>query len=144
MIEAIAKRKSIRSFADQPVEKENVVGTVTLCILCDKAVGQTALELPADGVMLAPASFAIKQGDTVFGVLTEAARAYGVRLDSSGTQGMKYVSGINQLYEYACGDLSGWVYRVNGESPNVGCDQYVLADGDNIEWRYTCELGNDL
>ena len=24
------------------------------------------------------------------------------------------------------------------------CGEYVLSDGDKIEWLYTCELGHDL
>ena len=47
-------------------------------------------------------------------------------------------------YEYDFGDLSGWVYHVNGISPSRGCGDYVLSDGDRIEWLYTCELGHDL
>ena len=57
---------------------------------------------------------------------------------------MRYISGINYLYEFALGDLSGWIYFVNGESPSVSCDQYQLKDGDFVEWLYSCELGNDL
>ena len=65
-------------------------------------------------------------------------------LDTSGPQGMIYVVGVNHLYEFACGELSGWTYLVNGERSGIGCDQHLLKDGDVIEWRYTCELGNDL
>ena len=57
---------------------------------------------------------------------------------------MKYMSGINYIYELAYGDLSGWVYLVNGERPSVGCDAYKLSDGDVIEWHYSLELGNDI
>ena len=32
----------------------------------------------------------------------------------------------------------------NGEFADVGCGQYILSDGDNIEWQYTCNLGEDL
>ena len=57
---------------------------------------------------------------------------------------MRYIEGISYLYEYDCGDLSGWMYRVNGEIPSVGCGEYRLRDGDCVEWLYTCDLGNDL
>ena len=42
------------------------------------------------------------------------------------------------------GDLSGWIYHVNGFAPPVGCGEYVLEDGDKIEWLYSCDIGNDL
>ncbi|MFR4318181.1 MAG: DUF4430 domain-containing protein [Eubacterium sp.] len=55
-----------------------------------------------------------------------------------------YVEGINNIYEFSCGKLSGWMYEVNGEYPNVGCSDYKVKDKDVIEWHYTCNLGEDL
>ncbi len=55
-----------------------------------------------------------------------------------------YVEGIGNLYEFDCGSGSGWMYRVNWWYPNYGCSRYQLADGDYIEWRYTCDLGADV
>ena len=55
-----------------------------------------------------------------------------------------YIEGIHNLYEFDCGQLSGWIYKVNGWSPNYGCSRYDLADGDVIEWQYTCNLGIDI
>ena len=58
--------------------------------------------------------------------------------------GSVYIQGINYLYEFSCGPLSGWMYKVNGEFPNRGCSKYELNDGDVIEWVYTCNLGMDV
>ena len=52
--------------------------------------------------------------------------------------------GIHNLYEFDCGELSGWMYNVNGWFPNYGCSRYALQDGDVIRWRYTCDLGADV
>ena len=131
-------------YTGQAIVKQNPIGQITMSIRCDMALGKTDMELPEDGVMLAETTFAIAQGDTPYTILTEAARTYGIRLDTSGPQGMIYVTGINHLYEFACGELSGWNYLINGKTADIGCDQYLLQDGDVIEWRYTCELGNDL
>ena len=57
---------------------------------------------------------------------------------------MVYIAGINYLYEFEYGDLSGWIYHVNGVSPSVGCADYILKDGDAIEWLYTLNLGEDV
>jgi hypothetical protein len=54
---------------------------------------------------------------------------------------MAYISGINYIYEFDFGDLSGWTYTVNGKTPSVGASQYTLKDGDVIEWKYTLTLG---
>ena len=37
-----------------------------------------------------------------------------------------------------------WMYCVNDWYPNYGCGQYVVKNGDVIEWNYTCDLGKDL
>lgn len=125
------------------VTKGNAIGSVTMSIRCDPVAGQ-ADYIPADGVILPETTFPIAQGDTVYTILTEAARAYSIPMENTGGKGMAYIAGIGHLYEYAFGDLSGWVYHVDGESPSVGCDQYTLRDGQKIEWMYTLELGNDL
>ena len=57
---------------------------------------------------------------------------------------MGYIEGINNVYEMDFGKSSGWIYFVNGESPSVGSESYVLSDGDEIEWHYTCNMGKDL
>ena len=65
-------------------------------------------------------------------------------MEASGANGLMYIHGIGNIYEFDFGDLSGWVYLVNGESASVGVDQYVLKDGDRVELCYTLELGKDL
>ena len=63
---------------------------------------------------------------------------------SRGTTAGAYVEGIGYLYEYAFGNLSGWLYRVNGAFADVGCSQYRLQEGDAVEWMYTTDLGKDV
>jgi hypothetical protein len=29
-----------------------------------------------------------------------------------------------------------WIYFVNGQSPNVGADKYLLQPGDKVDWQY--------
>lgn len=121
------------------------VGAVTLEIRCDTAVGKLDSEyIPKDGCILKETKFALEKGDTVYDILIKAAKKYGIQTDISGGRELGYVKGINYLYEFDCGDLSGWMYLVNGESPSVGCGEYTLSDGDKVEWIYTCNLGEDL
>ncbi len=126
-------------------EKANSIGTVTMTIRCDTITDKGDGDyIPKDGVILDVTAFSIADGDTVFTILTEAAQAYGIQLEYSGSPKLAYVSGINYIYEFEFGDLSGWVYHVNGTAPSVGCGEYLLTDGDVIEWHYTCDLGNDV
>jgi len=126
-------------------EKKAATGKVTLSILCDKVPELESSDyLPRDGVILPATVFDIAEGDTVYTVLTDAARAHEIHLESSGPDGMIYMRGIDNLYELQYGDLSGWIYFVNGTSPSLSCDQYTLQNGDTILWRYSCEMGSDL
>lgn len=127
------------------VSKGETIGTVTLSIRCDVLNGKAdKAHIPSDGTILPETTFQLAKGETVYDILVEAARAHKLHMESSGTKGLRYVSGIANLYEYDFGDLSGWLYFVNGESLSEGCDSYQLEDGDRIEWLYTCEMGNDL
>ncbi|MBQ2827230.1 MAG: DUF4430 domain-containing protein [Clostridia bacterium] len=121
---------------------KEVVGQVTVSINCSAANGIVSTEyIPSDGVILGNTVVDICDGDTVYDALITATKKHGIHLESSGGDGMKYISGINYLYEFDCGDLSGWMYYVNGESPSVGCDSYKSSDGDIIEWIYSLDLG---
>ena len=134
-------RSSEEYYSSAVTAKENVVGTVTMTIRCDTIVGKSDSQyIPADGVILPVTEFRLAENETAYDILAEAARSYNIQMQSSGG----YVVGIGYLYEYDFGDLSGWIYRINGDAPFVMCSEYELSDGDVIEWLYTCELGNDL
>lgn len=119
-------------------DTRDTAGTVTLSIRCDVAVGKVKGDhIPADGVMLAAVTIPFHDGDTVYDILIAAARQYRLQIDATGSAGMEYIAGINYLYEFDLGELSGWTYRVNGTPPSVGCGSYHPADGDTVEWIYT-------
>lgn len=102
--------------------------------------------IPSDGVILPPTRVVFREGESVFDVLQRVCRENKIHLESSWTPlyNSAYIEGIHNLYEFDCGQLSGWNYRVNGLYPSYGCSGYVLADGDRVEWRYTCDLGRDI
>ena len=126
--------------------------TVTLSIRCPLALASAELEdavrsvLPSDGVILAETVIELQAGESVWAVLQRVCREQGVALEADWTPAYNtaYVRGIGHLYEFDCGRGSGWVYRVNGVVPNVGCSSYTLQPGDTVEWLYTCNFGNDL
>ena len=135
--------QSAESYYTTAVTKDEAIGSVTLTIRCDKVAGRAA-HIPADGVLLAAAEMPIASGDTVYTVLTDAARAHALHMEASGAQGLMYIHGIGNIYEFDFGELSGWLYTVNGETFSVGVDQYVLKPGDKVEFHYTLELGRDF
>lgn len=142
-----------------PVEPENVTvdkskkGTCTLLIECgtvlnnmDKVTDGKEKVIPDDGVIYAKKKVTFYEGESVFDVLLRETKNNRIQMEYSFTPmyNSNYIKGINNLYEFDCGDLSGWNYIVNGWSPNYGCSRYIVKEGDAIEWHYTCDMGRDL
>lgn len=144
---------SDKASSDKTTETTEKALTCTISIDCktildnlDDLRASKADYVPADGWILYKSTVEFEQGDTVFDVLKRVTKAAGIQMESKWTPmyNSYYVEGINQLYEFDCGEQSGWMYSVNGWYPNYGCSSYELKDGDKIEWRYTCDLGSDV
>ena len=104
--------------------------------------------VPSDGIILEETEYVLRPNDTVYDLLDRAVRYNKIQMEYQGANensfGSVYIKGINYMYEFSCGPLSGWMYRVNGKFPNYGCSKYELKDGDVVEWVYTCDLGRDV
>lgn len=153
--------KSVKKTAASKAE-ETVTCTVT--ISCKTILGnmknlkpEKEMFVPADGIILEKATLKLEKGSTAFDALKSACKGNscesdcrycrsGIQLEYQYTPAYNnyYVEGIHQIYEKDCGTQSGWMYRVNGNFPNVGCSSYTVNDGDIIEWLYTCDLGEDV
>lgn len=132
-----------------PVSKPDSVGKASISIRCDTVLGKSeSSHIPKDGIILDTTELEITENQTVYDLLTDAAKAYNIQVENSGVNGqnssMAYIRGINYIYEFDFGELSGWMYKVNGQTPSVGCGEYVLSPGDKVEWLYTCDLGKDI
>lgn len=100
--------------------------------------------VPEDGVIIARCEVSLPEGATAFDALAAAARKQRVRVDYTGSAYGTYVRGIGYVSEFGFGELSGWMYTVNGEFPDVSVSDRVLESGDAVEFRYTCDLGRDV
>lgn len=102
--------------------------------------------LPKDGIIFKARSVTFYEGESVFDVLLREMRKHKIHMEFEMTPiyNSNYIEGINNIYEFDCGELSGWMYKVNGWFPNYGSSRYALQDGDVIEWVYTCDLGRDI
>ena len=137
---------------DQEIEKD-IVNTCTFSIECSTILNNLdmleteKLEMvPFNGVILNEITVVFYEGESVFDVLQRVCKENKIHMEASWTPmyNSAYIEGIHNLYEFDCGALSGWMYRVNGWYPNYGCSRYQLQDGDVVEWRFTCDLGNDI
>lgn len=102
--------------------------------------------VPESGWLLAPIKLTFSEGESVFDVLKRTLKEQSIHMEFVDTPAYHsaYIEGIGNLYEFDAGALSGWMYRVNGAFPNVGCSRYTLKNGDSVEWLYTCDLGADI
>ena len=127
--------------------------TCTLEIRCDtllknldKLSSGKAELVPEDGILLEKTTVSFESGDSVFDVLRRCLREQNVHFEyvDAKAYGSIYIEGIGNLYEFDCGEQSGWLYFVNGISPGLGCSGYTVANGDEIVFAYTCDMGADL
>lgn len=126
----------------------------TITIVCDTILDnldnleeEKAPYVPKDAVILPKTQVSFTEGDTVFEVLQKVCAAAELQIEYSWTPmyNSYYIEGINHLYEFDCGNESGWMYKVNEWFPNYGCSAYALKNGDAIVWCYTCNgLGADV
>ena len=102
--------------------------------------------VPADGVIFPLTAVTAYEGESVFNVLQRETRRNRIHMESRFTPifNSAYIMGIHNLYEFDAGELSGWMYKVNGWFPNFGASRYILSPGDVIEWHFTVDLGRDL
>lgn len=139
----------------EPQEQEIVDNTLkcTFSISCatvldnmDKLDKSKKEIIPDDGWVLKPVTVTFNEGESVFDVLKQVCKDNKIQLEFSFTPiyNSAYIEGINNLYEFDCGSLSGWMYEVNDWFPNYGCSRYEVKNSDVIEWHYTCNLGEDV
>lgn len=77
-------------------------------------------------------TFTFNEGATVYDALC----ALGLSVSAHGSSYGTYVSAIGGLAEKQYGGTSGWMYSVNGVTPNTACSNYVLSNGDTVVWYY--------
>lgn len=141
------------SSSSQNTQPEEQATTCSISIVCSTVLdhldwltpGKEDI-LPAGGVMLSATQVEPQEGETVFSLLQRVTRENGIPMEANFTPGTgsAYVEGIGNLYEFDCGQRSGWLYFVNGISPGYSCSEYTLKPGDRVEWIYTCDLGQDV
>ena len=100
--------------------------------------------VPKSGMIVKKRTVTFEKNDSVYDILQRELKKDNILMEASFTGKSAYIEGIDNIYEFSCGELSGWTYCVNGKVPGVSCSEYQVRDGDAIEWHYTCDLGEDL
>ncbi|MGN0133548.1 MAG: S-layer homology domain-containing protein, partial [Anaerotignum sp.] len=86
----------------------------------------------------------VDEGATVYHAFIKALEGSGITQEGAESG---YVSSMTYqgrtLGEFTLGENDGWLYKVNGELPDVGLKEYALEDGDSILWYYTEDWTKD-
>ena len=127
--------------------------TVTLTVRCVTVLDNMDLlkkdkrELvPDDGLIFHATEVTAYHGESLFNVFLREMKKAKIHMAFRNTPiyNSAYIEAVNNLYAFDAGELSGWMYCVNGAYPSYGCSRYLLEPGDEIVWNYTCDLGRDL
>jgi hypothetical protein len=70
-------------------------------------------------------------GDTVFDILNQTATVTFIQYAYG-----KFITSINDIENNASENGRYWQYWVNEELAPVAADNYILAEGDQVLWRY--------
>lgn len=115
---------SAASGADEPQEQQ---ATISVTVEIDATAGEGESTT---------ADVDLPEGATVYDALV----ATGADVNATDSDYGMYVQGINGLAGGDFGDMSGWMFEVNGEMAEVGCSQYELKAGDVVTWTYVTEF----
>lgn len=80
-----------------------------------------------------PSDQAVRDSVTALQLLQSAAAEYNLRLN---IQTYDFGSFVSEIETASSSSKFAWLYYINGESAQVGADQYALEPGDLIEWKY--------
>lgn len=102
--------------------------------------------LPKDGMIFPKTEVQINEGDTVYDVLKRICKENKIHMESTkiAATNSYYIEGIANLYEFDAGNLSGWMYSVNGKFPQTSSSNYTLSGGEKVEIVYSCNIGVDV
>jgi len=100
--------------------------------------------IPSNGIIFTMEKVKFNDGDTAFDLLLREVKEKDIDIEYKQTQFSAgcYIESIGGIGEFDCGKTSGWLYKVNGEMPNVAASNYILKNGDKVEFLYSCKMGD--
>ena len=126
-------------------ETEQTANCVSLVVDCSDIlndIGTLKEEkhsfVPDNGIIFSADRVGFSEGESVFELLKREliSRDIHFEFNLSPVFNNAYIEGIGNIYEFDCGERSGWKYSVNGIFPSVGCSEYILKPDDKIVFEY--------
>lgn len=98
---------------------------------------RVSFSLVGDSTWISESNISMDQGSGVADLIRKVFENNGVScvgIDEGYIRSITYNG--TTLGEFDKGPNSGWMYKVNGEYPEVGINSYTLSEGDNVEFVY--------
>ena len=134
--------------APEKIEPKGTCSLVVDCsILTDKTdtLPEAVVScIPKDGIFFKAENIEFAENETPQALLVRLAKEKKLPVEFTDSVYGSYVEGIGGLYAGDAGELSGWLYTVNGEFLSVAASEYVLQPGDAIAFVYSCDMGYDI
>ena len=111
-----------------------------VCVTLEPGVYTLAAPLKFEaadsGTEEAPAVWrAAQPGTTVYRALVDT----GLKLKVDNASGGVYVDGIDDVVASTTSSNAGWLFTVNGETPNTDASNVQIANGDVVVWTFTTD-----
>lgn len=125
----------------EPEKKE----TVSVVVECSDLLSnmeflkeEKRLLVPENGIIFSKNEIAVQENESAFDILKRELINSGIHIEFSlsPVYNSVYIEGINNIYEFDCGERSGWKYSVNGKYPPVASSEYKVKSGDKIVFTY--------
>lgn len=140
------------------LEQSEIAGYVTIGFE-DRGVrvaGETGLKYPvALGTIISRTKVPFKAGETIAQVTIRLLDDKNIGYSYTGSvTGNFYLASIknfvvnntpyDEMGEFDAGTGSGWMISLNDWYIDKSTAAFTVADGDVIQWKYTCQLGRDI
>lgn len=99
-------------------------------------------KVPESGYLTKSEKVSVEKGSSAWDVVKTYLDENNIPYDAQESQYGVYIKGVNNINASDAGKNSGWMYNVNGETPNVGISGYTLTDGDKINLFYVVDYMN--
>lgn len=107
-----------------------------------ETVGITITKRSAGGNVLST-NIPYQEGDTALDVSLRAMQNVGLSYSLIGSGASAYMEGIDGLFEFDEGPLSGWKISVNGSDIDRSAGVYPVNPNDQVTWYYTTNYLED-
>ena len=128
-----------------PVSEPERKETVSLLVECsdlldniDHLKEEKRSLIPQNGIIFSKSEIEIQENESAFDILKRELISAGIHIEFALTPvyDSVYIEGINNIYEFDCGERSGWKYSVNGKYPPIASSEYKVKSGDKIVFTY--------